>query len=362
MTPIRILQIVSTVNNTSGIFKVIDNWHKYIDTSKVQFDYLYFSENPQTCQKQRLIDRGSYCFYLPWKNPCQLVKELKKIFSKNKYLAIHSHVLQLPVIIFPLAKIYGIKYIIQHAHNPVFGENTRKAFRNGLLIHSVWPLISHRLACSLSTGTAFFRKNFTVINNGIEEKDFAYNPIIRTVKRQKLGLENNFVVGHIGHFGPQKNHSFLINIFEQIIRQNATSKLVLVGNGPLEGKIKMLAKQKKLQDKIIFLGARKDVAELYQAFDCFVFPSLFEGLGIVAVEAQAAGLPCILADTLPQEAFVCNYKKLPLGSAEKWAQEILNFTRDFKRVDTSAQIRAAGFSAKEVAKQMQNFYLELGKE
>ena len=135
--------------------------------------------------------------------------------------------------------------------------------------------------------------------------------------------------------------------------------MALIGNGPLEQKIKQLVINKHLQDKVIFLGIRDDVAELYQAFDLFILPSLFEGLGIVAVEAQAAGLPCLLSDTLPSEAFICNYKKLSLAKPMDWVKSALMFANNFERKDAKQEIYNKGFSAEEVAKKIQDIYLNL---
>ena len=357
--PIRILQLVSSPNPSSGVRTVVTNWHNHMDTSKVQFDYLYVGDE---IVNQDDITRLGAKFYVlpnPYKHPVQFLRESYRFFKTHRYKTIHSHFTNLNLFFFPLAKMFGVKNIIQHSHLNKWSENKLSGLRNYLMLHAVWPLITHKMACSQEAGKVYFGKNFTVVNNGINVEKFTFQPDVRTIKRKELGVENNFVIGHIGRLSVQKNHIFLLDIFEQIIKKEPSAKLVLVGNGPLEKQIKTLVTTKNLQNNVLFLGVRKDVAELYQAFDCFVFPSLYEGLGIVAVEAQAAGLPCVLADTVPPEAFICNYKKLPLGSADQWAQATLAWNKNYKRTDTSAFIKTAGFEIKEIARQMQNFYEEL---
>ena len=358
--PIRILQLVSSANISSGVRSVVVNWHKNIDTSQVQFDYLYVQMD-QIAPQNDILNLGAKFFVLPnpYKHPIKFLRESFKFFKTHRYNTIHSHFTNLNFFFFPLAKIFGTKNIIQHAHLTKWSEKKLNGLRNYLMLHAVWPFITHKMACSHMAGQVYFGKNFTVVNNGIEIEKFVYNPSARTKKRKELGVEKNFVVGHIGRFSTQKNHTFLLNILGILVKVKPETKLVLVGCGPLQDQIEQLVQAKNLQNNVIFLGNRADVSELYQAFDSFVLPSLYEGLGIVAIEAQAAGLPCVLSDTLPEEAFICNYKKLALGSAKEWAEEIINFTKYFKRADTSEQIEKAGFSAREIAKKIQKFYLQL---
>ena len=265
------------------------------------------------------------------------------------------------MLIFPLAKLSGVKNIIQHAHSTKLSDKRFQTIRNYLMLHSVWPLITNRLACSEKAGKFLFGNKFEIIKNGIEIGKFSYNPDVRLAKRKELGLNNAFVIGHVGHLSPEKNHIFLLHIFSEIIAQIPSVKLVLVGNGYLESKLKEVVKKKNLTNNVLFLGARNDVPDLLQAFDLFIFPSLFEGLGIAAIEAQAAGLPCLLADTLPLEACVCNYKRLALEKPDEWIASALTFVNGFKRENTTSQINGKGFSSKDIAAQIQNYYLQLGK-
>lgn len=359
-TPIRILQIVSSLSTANGILSVVLNWHRCLKSTDVQFDYLYFI--PTSVNQEQEIKRlggYTYCLPCPATHSIRFLWETYRFFKTHRYCTVHSHVTGPNLIFYPLAKLFGTKNIIQHAHSVKWGLSLLSNIRNYVMLHAVWPLITHKMACSQLAGEVYYGKDFTVIPNGINIEKFTFNPRIRTAKRKKLGIENNFVLGHIGRIAAEKNHTFLIDVFAEVVKKNAAARLMLAGKGALEEKIKKYVQKTGLADKVCFLGVRQDVAEVYQALDCFVFPSLHEGLGIVALEAQAAGLPCVLADTLPREVFICNYKKMPLGSAEKWAREIISVAKDFKRADTSELIKAAGFSAKEIAQQMQDFYGKL---
>ena len=304
-TPIRILQIIPSAYQGSGILQVVLNWHRHIDRTKVQFDYL-FSKPTENSARDEIEKLGGRMYELPhpYERPVQFLRESYRFFKENKYHTVHSHMTNLNLIFYPLAKWFGAKNIIQHAHGTKWSDKKLNGWRNYLMLHAVWPLITHKLACSQLAGEFWYKKNFMVINNGIDVEKFAYNPDVRAAKRRELGIENNFVIGHVGRFALQKNHIFLLNVFEKIAKQNSCAKLVLVGNGPLENQIKQLAVDKHLQEKTLFLGVRTDVPELLQAFDVLCMPSLYEGLPVVGVEAQAVGLPCVFADTITREVLL----------------------------------------------------------
>ena len=358
--PIRVLQIVPSINKTSGVCQVVLNWHRHISLSELQFDYLYTSETTIS-NMEEINSLGGRCYKLPnpVRHPFRFFADSCNFFKEHRYNIVHSHQTSLNFFFYPLAKIFGAKYLIHHSHLTKWSDKVLSGIRNYVMMHAVWPLITHKFACSKDAGEAYYGKGFTVVNNGIDVSKFSYSAETRAKKRKELGLEKNFVIGHIGRFNIQKNHVFLIEIFERLLSLNPNAKLLLVGNGPLEDKIKKIVKEKNIQESVIFLGARNDVSSLYQAFDCFVFPSLHEGLGIVAIEAQCSGLPCVLADTLPHEAFICNYRKLGLGNPEVWAENIVDISRDYNRADCSEHVKAAGFDSKNIGQFMQNFYLEL---
>ena len=198
------------------------------------------------------------------------------------------------------------------------------------------------------------------LKNGIETQKYAYNRAIREGKRKELGITDNFVIGHIGRFMQQKNHAFLIDIFSAVKKMNPKAKLLLVSEGRLMDEIKQKVSSLGLQNDVLFLGFRNDINELMQAMDVFVLPSLWEGLPFTLVEAQAAGLPCVISDVISDESIVTDLiKKESLKqSAEIWAKKILNVYDETTRKDTAYLVKDAGFDIETSAQWLQEFYLK----
>ena len=359
--PIRILQIVSSLNQGSGVLQVVLNWHRNIDKTKIQFDYLYFTETPVNCKNEIENLDGRY-YKLPYPSflkPWIFIKAVKDFFKTHKYNIIHSHVIHLSFFFYPIAKLYGVKNIIHHSHTTKLSDKFLNGLRNKFLFFFVRPFITKKLACSNLAGNFLFKKNYTVINNGIDTEKFKFNQEVRNKMRKELNIENNFVVGNVGRFEIQKNYPFLIEIFNEIYKQDKNSVLLLVGDGSLRKQIEKQVQSLKLTNSVKFLGMMKDVINVYQVIDILVMPSFYEGLPVVGVEAQAAGLPCLFADTISKDILICNSKQLSLNlSAKLWADEILKY-KHFIREDESGTIKKKSFDIKETAKKIQNIYLQL---
>lgn len=363
VTPIRILQIIPSAYQGSGILQVVLNWHRHIDKTKVQFDYLFSKPTENSAQKEIENLGGRICeLPHPYKHPVQFLCKSYQFFKKGRYHTVHSHMTNLNLIFYPLAKWFGAKNIIQHAHGTKWSDKKLNGWRNYLMLHAVWSLITHKLACSQLAGEFWYKKDFMVINNGIDVEKFVYDSDIRTAKRKELGIENNFVMGHVGRFSPEKNHNFLIDILEQLLKQEPSAKLVLVGSGSLQEKVRSLAMAKELQDKVLFLGTRKDMLELIQTFDVFVLPSFHEGMPVVAIEAQASGLPCVFSDSITAEVVLLPTAcMLPLKAGSKiWADKILSL-RGTKRSCGVENVKKRGFDIQQIAQQMKDFYLGMKK-
>lgn len=216
-------------------------------------------------------------------------------------------------------------------------------------------------ACSEEAGKYLFKdKPFQVLKNAIDSQNFIADADTRNEIRKELGLKDKFVVGHVGRLHPQKNHDFLIDVFAEIKKKKPDAELILVATGPLEEKVKSKVVEKGLSDCVHFLGNRKDMNRIYQAMDVFVFPSLFEGLGIVAIEAQAAGVPIVCSEGLPPETDITPiYQKLLLSDgAEKWANVALEMAQNLKAHTNMQQyVIDAGFDMDATAKYMESYYL-----
>lgn len=362
--PIRILQIVYSLDIVNGVLSVVLNWHHHIDTTKIQFDYLYCVQTPATRQRE-IEELGGKVYQLlhPYRHPFKFLYKSYQLFKTHHYRVIHLHLALLNFFICPVAKWLGSKQIIQHAHGTKWSSSKWGVWRNHLGYFFARPFITHKLACSQAAGEFWYGKNFTLINNGIEIEKFTYDLSVRARKREELGLKDNFVIAHVGRFVVEKNHTFLIDVFEQVLKQEPKAKLVLVGNGFLEQEIKNLVANKKIEDKVLFLGTRNDVPELLQSFDVLCLPSIFEGLPVIGVEAQAAGLPCVFADSITPEVLLTPFAcRIPLAAEPPiWAKKILSF-KGTPRSSGEEYIRAKGFDIRQTAKQMQIFYEELGKK
>ena len=357
--PIKILQILPSLSRGGGIQNVVVNWYRNIDKTKIQFDFLFYKETSITYEKE-IKNLGGICYKLPppsFFKPWIFIKAVKDFFQKHRYDIIHSHLISLSLIFYPIAKFYGVKEIIQHSHATKWSDKFLKGLINRFVFFLVKPFITKYFACSDLAGKFLFKKNYIVINNGIDTEKFKFNQEVRNKIRKELNIANKFVISNIGRFEIQKNYTFLIKVFNEIYMQDNNTILLLVGDGSLKKQIEQQVQILNLTNNVIFLGIRKDIANIYQIIDILVMPSFYEGLPVVGVEAQTAGLPCIFADTISKDVLICNSKQLSLIlSAKHWAYEILKY-KSFTRKDESETVKEKGFNIKEIVKFIQNNYL-----
>ncbi|SEC11351.1 glycosyltransferase family 1 protein [Paenibacillus sp. GP183] len=366
---IRVLHIVDSLNRGSGVMSVIMNLYRNIDRSKVQFDFLVsFDKSPN--YEEELINMGAKVYHLTpptLKNIRSYINEIDEFFNTHAtYTIIHSHTPTFNLFIFPIAKKYGIKFRIAHSHNSKYSDKLLKAIRNYFMLLPTNLIANVYLACSNKAGEFLFGKKALkegkvhIINNAIDCERFKYNEIIRGRVRKELEIENQFVIGHIGRFSEQKNHTFLIDVFYEVLKKSKNALLLLVGDGDLQKSIMEKVNSLNIQDQVKFLGVRSDINNLMQAMDVFVMPSLFEGLPVVGVEAQASGLPCIISDNVTKEIKVANVQFLSLRSPiSEWAERILEFNVKHFRVDSTDDLRKAGFDIKQEAKKLKELYVKL---
>ena len=263
------------------------------------------------------------------------------------------------------AKKYGVPIRIAHSHNAGFQTNSKmKTIVGNIFKKNLLKYTTDYFACSKLAGEWLFNEDivksdkFKVIHNGVDLKKYSFNDKIRNDIRKKYNIDNNtIVIGHVGRFVEQKNHEFLLNVFKEYNHLNPTSKLLLVGTGPLEVDIKKKVKELNLFDKVIFTGFKSDVNNYMQAMDLFVLPSKFEGLGLVLIESQASGLSCFTSkDVVPKEAHVSKlltFIKLD-NNAKEWADII--YKSNLTRTDVSREIRENGYDINDTTLELQNFY------
>ena len=365
--PVRIAQIIGKMHN-GGVESVVMNYYRNIDHEKIQYDFIVDDDSTNTDMQNEIENLGGRVITVPaYQKQFAYQKALYELFRKNNYPIVYSHLNTLSV--FPLFAAWraGIKIRVAHNHSTA----GKGEFKRNIMKYSLRPFAklfpTHLCACSRFAGEWLFGKSamnsgrVKVWQNAIDISRFTYNESIRNDIRRELKLENKFVVGHAGRFMKQKNHSFLIDIFNEIHKRRSDSVLLLAGNGPLMDSIKDKVFRLGLKDSVIFMGDVHGMGRYYQAMDIFILPSLYEGLGMVAVEAQVSCLPVICSDEVPNEAVICdNIKFLSLGkSASEWADESLRFSENHSRCDMSYAAREHGFDIREQALKLQEWYCEL---
>lgn len=366
----KVLQIGMT-RNWGGLETYLMQQFRNLDPHKVQYDFVNITGEHDIVFQEEILSKGSRIYKVcsrhinPLKHYYQWIRLLGKIGKEYQAIVLNTNSLGY---VFPVwaARFFGIPKRIIHSHNGGF-EN-RVGLIKGLLIKVNKFLLAQSAtdywACSKRAGEWMFGhgQEFVVIPNAIKVSDFAYSSDVREAKRAELGLDTQLAVGHVGRFTNQKNHQFLIEIFAELCKLHGDAKLLLAGNAVedmsyLEN-AKMQAKELGLEDKVIFLGMRSDVKELMQAMDCFVLPSKFEGLPLVGIEAQAAGLPCFFADTITREIGIsgsAHFLSLEDG-AKTWAKNILAGSK-MGRQDNTAQIERAGYDIETSVKSIEEYFL-----
>ena len=332
---IKILHIVSSTVKYSGVMNVIMNYYRYIDRNKIQFDFLYFKE----CQpdfKEEIEGLGGKVYSVnkpSLKHIYRTYKEFNFFFSNNyaKYTAVHLHEIYLVNFISHFCKKYDIKHLITHAHTIKYSDNPKNALRNRIMCLGLKHSVTDYFACSKAAGEFYYGKRAVekglvkVIPNAIDLKKYKFNQTIRNNIRKELNIEDKFVIGHIGRMAPPKNQKFLLKIFAKVRKENDKAVLLMIGDGILRHEIEKEIIDLALSDSVILLGVRKDVPDLLMAMDVFVLPSLYEGLPVVCVEAQATGLRCVLSDNITKEVDCGNSEFISLKEkAEIWCKEILS--------------------------------------
>lgn len=358
--PIRVLQVVTHMNR-GGLETMLMNYYRNIDRNKVQFDFLtHRPENEKKDYDDEIRSLGGKIYHMPILNPFSpsYMKSLDQFFKGHKeYKIVHSHLDCLSAYPLKAAKKNGVPIRIAHSHNTSQEKNLKYLIKD-YSKKQIPKYATHLFACGEEAGKWMFGKHkFQIINNAIDTKKFIYNEEIRKQKRYELGVEDKFVIGHVGRFNLQKNHKFLIKCFADFAKTNEDAILLLVGNGELQEKSKEWVKEYKIEAKVKFLGLREDISQLLQAMDLFLFPSLFEGLPVTLVEAQAAGLPCVISDTITDEIMITDQiSKVSLDADTKlWNQEIASY-KHTPRENTMLQIVEHGFDIEKNAKWLEEFY------
>lgn len=357
---LRVLQVVNYMDR-GGLETMLMNYYRNIDRDRVQFDFLVH-RSERAAYDDEIEKMGGRIYRIqrlvPWNRSYR--KELANFFDTHReYQIVHVHRDCMSSVILKEANRHGVLVRIAHSHNSYQDKDLKYPIKL-FYMRSIPKYATHLLACSAVAGDWMFGGvPYMTVKNAIDTKSFSFSPDVRSKKRAELGIDDKFVVGHVGRFMYVKNHSFLLDVFSSISKKRQNAILLLVGDGELVGEIKEKAKMLGIADKIVFLGVRSDVGEILSAMDVFVFPSIYEGLPLTLVEAQTSGLPCVVSDGVPAECAVTDdlVSLLPLSlGADAWADKILDASK-MPRTDRSDEIRARGYDIKTEAHKLQDLYV-----
>lgn len=364
--PIRILHVLGYFDH-GGTESLVMNVFREMDRSKIMFDFVVHSQEEGYFEEE-VLAMGSKIHRVPkykGHNHLAYKKSWNDLFDKHpEYSIVHGHVRSTASIYLKIAKQHGLK-TIAHSHSVSSGAGLSGMIKN-LMQRKIVDNADELLACSLFAGEWLFgtdsvlESNFHVMKNAIDAEKYIYDTSIRTSLRNELNLQDKCVIGHVGRFHESKNHERLIDIFNEVQKLVSNAVLLLVGEGQLLPDMKRKVEDLGISDKVQFLGSRSDVSNVYQAMDVFLFPSLYEGLGIAVVEAQASGLHCVVATSIPEEAIYTNLVDLiPLQEKnEVWVDAVKAFTGNRTRGDVTLEdIKNAQYDIKGTADWYSDFIL-----
>lgn len=367
--PIRILQVVTQMHR-AGLETMLMNYYCNIDRSRVQFDFLVHRSETYDYDSE-IESLGGHIYHVKPITPRGFkayLSELDSFFASHKeHKIVHAHLDALSAFVLRAAKNAGVPVRIAHSHNNAFDKDKKLPLRYAA--RALIPLYANQyMGCSADALKFMFGEKIAacqrakVLPNAIDVEAFSFSQEKRRAARKELGLGDELVVGHIGRFGYQKNHGFLIDIFEALYKQQSDAVLLLIGDGEDRFAIEQKVKTLGLEQNVRLLGVRKDIPKLLSAMDVFLLPSRFEGFSVVLIEAQTNGVPCIVSNTIKRDNDISGKICFcSLGaSPQDWAQKIIASVG--LRYDETDKISAAGFDIRKQSKLLAARYLALAAQ
>lgn len=367
MEPIKVLHVVSKMDR-AGQETFIMNVYRHIDRQKIQFDFLC-SDSTAGDYDNEIRSLGGQILYLhqskiniPYVTYLGVIRSYMRFFREHpEYKIAHFHNYHAFGVLLQVlgAKLGRVKHIFVHSHNTNAPHPTLHKISKQLL--KLFDI--KRVACSEPAGQWMFGSkcnDFIVLKNAIEPSLFVFNAKDRERIKDELCLQDKKIILHIGRFNYQKNHMFLLRLYEQIHKKCPNTRLLLVGRGELEEQVRKWVHDKNLDDAVSFLGIREDIPALLSASDLFVFPSLFEGLSVVLVEAQANGIDILATPNLAKETiYAKNVYQIPLNSIDSWKNKSVELlSREHIRSDMTSLVKDAGFDINLLAIDLTQIYLD----
>lgn len=356
---IRVLNVLPALNYCGGIENYAMAYYRHIDKKKVQFDFITHTNLP--CSFGTEIEgMGGRIYPFPEftiKNFGNIYNDIVEFFKAHReYDVIHCHMANAAFMYLPIAMKFGIKVRIVHSHNTKYADKITHAMRNRLLVAVGLQFATHRIACTKKAGDFLFgKKKYEIIKNAIDCERYAYNAKVRNKMRKMYGVEDRIILGNIARFVPQKNHIFMIDLLRSLLRIDSRYMLCFVGDGELFERIKDYASD--IKDHVLYAGVQRNVEDYYNMFDVFILPSIYEGLGIVNIEAQCSGVPVIVSDAVPPDVKVTSLIEfLPLMK-DAWVNKIITLTqKDNNRNTYLDDIKKSGYDIRYEAEKLMEMY------
>lgn len=364
--PIRVAVVMGKYV-TGGIKSVIWNYYKAIDKGKIQFD-LIVDKDSSDKDYSEFTSQGAKVYEVTPinRNPVKNIFDVRKILKVNNYRIVHGYLNTLNIFPMFAGFLAGTKIRIAENLSTAHPKEPKTFFKN--VLKPFGKMFATNLAANSKYAAEWLfgkveLENVKILRNGLDLKNFSYDPEIRKKRRDDLNISNDtFVIGHIGRYQFQKNHFFLVEIFREVHKRYNNSRLLLIGYGDLKEEVWEKIRQLNLEEFVIDGGASTDNIPNYNTMDCFVMPSYYEGLPVVGIEAQATGLPCIFSTEITKETALIEpiiFQSLEENSSI-WANDILNF-KGFKRSYTQKQISDAGYNIETEADLLSEYYAKLLK-
>lgn len=362
--PIKILHVMCGLKS-GGVEQMLLNYYSHMDRSKFKFDIVYQHEPVEVCLKQfQNLGCNTYRIASKAHHPIKNFTDTYKIIRKNEYEIVHAHMTLMNFIPLFCAKLCGVKVRISHSHTAERSGNILKRFFYKICKVLTKLCATDFFACGEDVAVYAFgkkrksAKETYILHNAIDIKKFNFDGNIRARERKRLGVEDKFVIGHIGRLVKDKNHSFLIDVFNTIYTDNKDAVLILVGTGELNGEIKRKIRDLGLDNAVMLLGAQADTSPIYQAFDMFLLPSISEGLGIALIEAQAAGLQCFASNAVPLETKVTDLVSyLPINKGPViWAENIIKSRDHYSRKNSSENLKDSYYDIEISSPKLSQYY------
>lgn len=365
--PLRVAQVIGMAVN-GGTESLWMNYYRHIDRSKVQFDFLVESTS-EIINKEEIESLGGHVVIIPsYKNPIKYVKALTKIFKEQNYDIVHSNMNAISVFTLKAAKKAGVKVRIAHNHATTSKKEFVRNIAKQILKKFSKKYATDYFTISKKAGEWYFGKKCFAsgkvkVVNAFDLKKYNFSNESRDEIRNSLNVKNNEVLlGNVGRMVQTKNQLFLLDVFHEYHKKNPNSKLLIVGDGPLKDELEDKTDKLCLNDNVIFYGVSSNIAKLYSAMDLFLFPSLYEGLGLTSMEAQASGLPSLVSTGVSDETKMLETNKfidLSLGK-EKWVQEIEeSLSHKIDRSEESNKAQLSKFDIEKGSKDLVDLYYKL---